>query len=53
MYLLLKIHRRLFNASDRSVISNFDSPTQEDSEFLDVHLKGIMQESWSYIKDYK
>ena len=21
------------------------------SEFLDSHLKGIMQESWSYIKD--
>ena len=37
MYLLPKIHKRLFNVPGRPVINS--------------HLKGIMQESWSYIKD--
>ena len=37
MYLLPKIHKRLFNVPGRPVI--------------DSHLEGIMQESWSYIKD--
>ena len=51
MYLLSKIHKRLFNVPGRSVISNCGSPTEKVSEFLDSHLKGIMPESWSYIKD--
>ena len=51
MYLLPKIHKRLFNVPGRPVISNCGSPTEKVSEFLDSHLKGIMQESWSYIKD--
>ena len=51
MYLLPKIHKRLFNVSGRPVISNCDSPTEKVSEFLDSHLKNIMRESWSYMKD--
>ena len=51
MYLLPKIHKRLFNVLGRPVISNCGSPTKKVSEFLDIHLKGIIQESWSYIKD--
>ena len=51
MYLLPKIHKRLFNVSGRPVISNCGSPTEKVSEFLDSHLKNIMRESWSYIKD--
>ena len=33
------------------MISNYETPTEKASEFLDSHLKTIMQESWSYIKD--
>ena len=40
-----------FNVPGRPVISNFGLPTKKVSEFLNSHLKGIMQESWSYIKD--
>ena len=35
----------------RPVISNFGTPTEKISEFLDTQLKPIMQKSWSYIKD--
>ena len=51
MYLLPKIHKRLFNIPGRPVILNCDSPTEKVLEFLDSHFKGIMQESWSYMKD--
>ena len=51
MYLLPKIHKRLFNVQGRPVIWNCSLPTENLSEFLDSHLKGIIQESWSYIKD--
>ena len=33
------------------MISNYEIPTEKASEFFDSHLKTIMQESWSYIKD--
>ena len=33
------------------MISNGGTPTEKASEFLDSHLKTIMKESWSYIKD--
>ena len=33
------------------MISNYETPTEKASEFLDSHLKTIMQENWSYIKD--
>ena len=51
LYLLPKIHKRLSEVSGRSVISNCGAPTEKISEFLDFHLKSIMQEGASYIKD--
>ena len=51
MCLLPKIHKRLFNVPGKPVISNCGLPTEKVSKFLDSHLKGIMQESRSYIKD--
>ena len=51
LYFLPKIHKRLFNVPGRPAISNCGTPTEKASEFLDSHLKTIMQESWSYIKD--
>ena len=50
-YLLPKIHKRLCNVPGRPIISNCGTPTDKVSEFLDHHLKPIMQEGWSYIKD--
>ena len=51
LYVLPKIHKRLHNVPRRPVISNCRSPTEKCSEFLDHHLKPIMQKGWSYIKD--
>ena len=51
LYLLPKIHKRLYDVLGRPVISNCGTPTEKVSEFLDHHLKPIMQEGWSYIKD--
>ena len=42
MYLLPKIHKRLYNVPGRPVISNCGTPTEKVSEFLDIHLKGIV-----------
>ena len=33
------------------VISNCGTPTEKVSEFLDYHLKSVMERSWSYFKD--
>ena len=43
LYLLLKIHKRLENLPGRPVISNYGMPTEKVSEFLDYHLKPVMQ----------
>ena len=51
LYLLPKIHKRLFEVPGRLVISNCGTPTEKVSEFLDGELKSVMQEGWSYIKD--
>ena len=51
LYLLPKIHKRLKNVPGRPVISNYGTPTEKVSEFLDHHLKPVMQNGWSYIKD--
>ena len=51
LYLLPKIHKRLKNVPGRPVISNCGTPTEKVSEFLDHHLKPVMQSGWSYIKD--
>ena len=51
MYLLPKIHKKLFDVPGRLVISNCGTPTEKFSEFLDHHLKPVMQEGQSYFKD--
>ena len=47
----LKFIKRLFNVPCGPLISNCGSPKEKVSEFLDSRPKGIMHESWSYIKD--
>ena len=39
-----KIHKRLYDVQGRPVISNCSTPTEKVLEFLDHHLKPIMQE---------
>ena len=51
LYLLPKIHKRLFNVPGRPVISNCGTPTEKVSEFLDHHLKPIVQNGLSYRRD--
>ena len=51
IYFLPKIHKRLSNVPGRPVISNCGTPTEKASEFLDYHLKPVMQEGLSYVKD--
>ena len=50
-YLLPKIHKRLNNVPGRLVIFNCGAPTEKASEFLDFHLKRVMQNGASYIKN--
>ena len=47
LYLLPKIHKRLHNVPGMPVISKCGSPTKKCSEFLDRHLKPVMQKGWS------
>ena len=49
-YLLPKIHKRLYHVPGRPVISNYGTPTEKVSDFLDHHLKPIIQEGWFYVK---
>ena len=51
LYLLPKIHKRLEDVPGRPVISNCGAPTEKVSEFLDYHLKPVMKEGESYIRD--
>ena len=51
LYLLPKIHKRLENVPGRPVISNCATPTEKVSEFLDFHLKSVMQSGASYVRD--
>ena len=46
-----KIHKRLENVPGRPIISSCGAPTEKASEFLNFHLKSIMQNGASYIKD--
>ena len=50
-YLIPKIHKRLFDAPERPVISNYGTPTEKVSEFLDHVLKSVMKQSRSNIID--
>ena len=51
LYLLPKIHKSLENVPGRPMISNCGTPTEKVSEFLDHHLKLVMQSDKSYIED--
>ena len=51
LYLLPKIHKRLSVVPGRPVISNCGMPTEKEPEFLDFHLKPILQNGRSYIRD--
>ena len=51
-YLLPKIHKRLENVPGRPMISNCGAPNGKTSEFLDFHLKSVMQNGALYIKDF-
>ena len=51
MYLLPKIHERLYYVPGRPVISNCGAPIEKFSGFLDNQLKPVMREGMSYSKD--
>ena len=51
MYLLPKIHKRLFDVPGRPAISNCGIPIEKASEFLDHHLQPVMKGGRSYVKD--
>ena len=51
LYLLPKLHKSLSNVAGRPVISNFGTPTEKVSEFLDHQLQPIIKQGNSYIKD--
>ena len=50
-YLLPKTHKRLENVPGRPIASNCGAPIEKASEFFDFHIKSIMQNGASYIKD--
>ena len=51
LYLHPKIYKRLDYVPGRPVIFNCGTPTEKVSEFVDYHLKPVMQSGRSYIKD--
>ena len=51
MYLLPKIRKRLSDVPGRPVIPNCGMPTEKVSEYLDDHLKPVMQKGKLYIRD--
>ena len=51
LHLLPKIHKRVENVPGRPVIPNCGTPTEKESEFLDYHLKPVMQSGRPCIKD--
>ena len=51
LYFLPKIHKRLSNVPGWLVISNCRTSTNNTSDFLDYHLKPLMERIWSYIED--
>ena len=51
MYPPPKIHKRLYDAPGRPATLNCGTPTEKAAEPLHHHLKPVMQEGESYIKD--
>ena len=52
LYLLPKIHKRLSSVPGIPVISNCGTPTGKVSEYLNHILERVMEESWSYVKNF-
>ena len=50
LYILPKIHKKLHNVPGQPVISNCGTPTEKCLEFLDYHLKSLIQRGWPYTK---
>ena len=50
MYILPEVHKRLDSVSGDPIISNCGIPTEKAWEFLDYHLKPLMQSAKSYVK---
>ena len=50
-YLLPKMYKGLSDAPGRPVISNWGMPIEKAFEFVDFHLKPIMENGWSYVRD--
>ena len=51
MYLLPKIHKRLYNGPGRPVISNCSTPNDKVSKCLDHHLQSVMKSGKLYVKN--
>lgn len=51
LYLLPKMHKRLCKVPGWPVISNFRTPTEKVSKFLDHHLQPIMKEGKTCVRD--
>ena len=51
MYLLPKIDKKFYDVLGRPLICNCGESTERVSEFLDNHLKPVMEEGMSYLKD--
>ena len=51
LYLLPKIHKSLSKVPERPVISNCGMPTENFLQFSDHHLKALLKQGESYIKD--
>ena len=47
IYLLPKIHKRLYDVPWKPVILNYGTPTEKAAEYLDNQLKEAMQNGWS------
>ena len=46
-----KLHKRLYDVAVYPVISNYGTPTEKMSEYLDYYVKPIMGSAKSYIKE--
>ena len=53
LYVLPKIHKRLYYVPGKPVISNSGTPAEKTSEFLNFRLKPVMESSWSSICDFR
>ena len=52
MYLLPKIHKRLYDVHGTPVMLNCGIPAEKALEYSDNQLKEVTQNGWPYKKDY-